>query len=95
MAGSSSSYARSNLALNDGSCHHIAGLRRSGLLYLYVDGVLQTTSGSSSANVTNTASFIIGGDSSTYRYFDGVIDDVKVFNRALSAGEIGELYGDL
>jgi len=41
----------------------------------------------------NTASFMIGKQDSLLGYtFDGVIDEVRVYNRALSQEEIGRLY---
>lgn len=88
-------YGRSNLALNDGSFHHIVGLRDSGVVYLYVDGVLQSTSNGSAVNITNGVDFIIGADTlGSQRYFGGVIDQVKVFNKALSASEVRYLYNE-
>ena len=34
----------------------------------------------------------MGGGSDDWFYFDGAIDDVRIYNRALSAGEVKQLY---
>ncbi len=77
--------------------HHVAAVLPEGAsdvseVELYVDGVLETGTTSSgqtidtavSANVTIGA-FMGGG------FFDGLIDDVRIYSRGLSAGEIWEL----
>ena len=91
--GNDSYDGRSNIALNDGSFHHIVGIRQDGVVYLYVDGTLQDTSNDSAAvDVGNSSDLIIGADSLSSRYFDGAIDDLKVFDKALSTGKIADLY---
>jgi hypothetical protein len=60
---------------------------------LYVNGVLESLSTSSSQSI-NTASgedFEIGSDHSN-RHLDGLLDDVRVYNKALSAEEIQTIY---
>ena len=61
----------------------------------YVNGVNQTTTGTSNGDgnaVSDAAlSIIIGGISGSFT-FDGFIDDVRVYNRVLSAGEVTQLY---
>jgi hypothetical protein len=62
---------------------------------LYLDGSLQGTGGVSGNNLnTNTGqNFWIGGESFSTRWFAGQMDDVAVWNRALTAGEIAQLAG--
>jgi hypothetical protein len=68
----------------------------SGLTQLYVDGVLDPIllpgTLSTSMNAISAKNFFIGAQSPGFRHFDGIIDEVSVFNRALSAGEISSLY---
>lgn len=63
---------------------------------VYVDGV-QTGINSAlptEATATSTESLTIGrASSSTSRYFNGVLDDVRLYSKALSASEISDLYG--
>jgi hypothetical protein len=55
----------------------------------YVNGVLVgTTAGTGSINVANGALRIGGNNSSVGEFFSGMIDEVRVYNRALSAAEI-------
>jgi hypothetical protein len=68
----------------------------SGLYQLYVDGMLDPISipgtAITSMNATSGKNFFIGAQSPGNRHFDGIIDEVSVFNRALSLGEIAALY---
>ena len=58
--------------------------------YLYVNGVLQRSSATSSAIVAISPMYI-GGQGSN-RYLQGDIDDLRVYNRILSAAEVMALY---
>ena len=75
-----------------GTWYHIVGLRDSGTAKLYVNGVY--ISNSTSGNVANTIThathgMMIGGDPhDTSRYYDGSIDDVRFYNRALTDGGV-------
>ncbi|MDT8301020.1 MAG: LamG-like jellyroll fold domain-containing protein [Sedimentisphaerales bacterium] len=57
----------------------------------YVNGVYDFTKNKAGTIVTNTSSFTFGR--SDDQYFEGSIDDVHLFNRALSQEEIVELVG--
>jgi hypothetical protein len=78
-----------------GQWHHIAGVGDAVNMYIYVDGVLV---GSRSDPAlpdygSNTNPFNIGGNVfGTGNYFNGLIDEVVVYDRALSASEIAQLY---
>jgi hypothetical protein len=62
---------------------------------VYVDGVLNHTATESSTAVPNTASPLVIGqlNGNADGYFQGLIDDVRVYGRALSAAEITQLAG--
>jgi hypothetical protein len=79
--------------------HHFAGVfdDTNNSLKLYVDGALASTT-----STTNTISYsglgantVIGrhGNASTNYDFTGAIDDVRVYNYALSAAEVINIYG--
>lgn len=57
--------------------------------YLYVDGVLKVSQAKTNVN-TNTANITIGATNCAY--FAGSIDDVRIYNRALSVSEVQVLY---
>jgi hypothetical protein len=68
---------------------HIASTYDGANFRFYVNGVLVgTTAGSGSINVANGALRIGGNNSSLNEFFRGLIDEVRVYNRALSAAEI-------
>jgi hypothetical protein len=79
---------------NDGNWHHMTATWGSGAK-LYIDGVLVASSASNAAN--NSGTYISIGrnnneNNSPTWYFAGSIDEVRVYNRALSQSEIIALY---
>ena len=67
-------------------------VRESGIGYLYVDEILKDTD-TVNYNITNTMDLRIGVRSDTFlAYFNGSIDEVKTYSRALSADEVKALY---
>ena len=61
---------------------------------LYIDGILQGETTTSFSTISSNGSFYIGADLVTPGglFFNGLIDDVSIYNRALSATEIQQLY---
>jgi hypothetical protein len=81
----------STSAVNDGAWHHVVYTHSSANVQnLYVDGRLEDTS-TESLDTTAAQEFTIG-----YRpygtSFPGALDDVRIYNRALSASEVSDLY---
>jgi hypothetical protein len=90
-----------NLLVNDGLWHHVAGVcdEAGGHLYVYLDGVQAGSANipTNSGVLNSTAPLTIGarqsGNSTNYDFqFIGKIDDVAVYNRALSASEVQAHY---
>ncbi len=86
--------------VNDGNWHHIActlhndGSPNATDVLLYVDGTLETTltaTQSQAINTTSNGPVQIGNDSQG-RYFAGVIDEVRIYSRALAASDVAALY---
>jgi hypothetical protein len=74
-----------------GSWHHLVGVSTAGNAFrVYVDGSLAATGGVPPA-ATGAGACTIGGDSVS-EYFSGRIQSVRVYNRALSAAEIAQMY---
>jgi hypothetical protein len=84
--------------LRDGAWHHALGTvnRTSRTMSIYVDGALQgTTVYASDFNISSTQELFIGADygCGTFgNFFNGSIDDVRVWNRTLSAAETRQVY---
>jgi len=73
---------------------HIAGVYSGTKLQLYVDGVLKSTNGCQKIQAS-TSDFVIGQTAikGLDRAFVGGIDEVRVWNKALSSTEINDLKG--
>ena len=80
--------------ISTGAWHHIVMVADSNdqnFGYYYVDGVKWVlASASANVNVNNALTLYIG-DTNGYP-FNGIIDDVRIYGRALSAAEIQALY---
>ena len=74
---------------NTNTWYHYTVVRNSSIGTAYLDGISKATDTSFSANLTNTHNYIIGGaEDGTQRLFNGTIDNVRVWNKALSQEEI-------
>ncbi len=85
----------SPLTYRDGAWHLVAGVYDGMTMTLYVDGLPVVARGAPSPP-SNTASIRIGAiNPGQYGgFFKGEIDDVRIYNRALSEAEIQELAVD-
>ncbi len=83
-----------NTPVNDSRWHHVAGVYDGSKLYLYVDGMLDVSKVATGTINTNDYPVYIGDNAEflTRPYWNGRIDDVRIYERALSAGEIRGLY---
>jgi hypothetical protein len=83
--------------INDDVWHHVAGtVERDATAKLYRDGAVEAETNIVSyvdMNEDNTKSFNIGAQSGADR-IQGLIDEVAVFNYALSEGDIREIMND-
>src|SRR5438552_1500221 len=67
---------------------HLAGTYDGASLKLYVNGQLVRSQAVSGPIATSTGPLLIGGNSIWDQYFEGRIDEVRIYNRALSESEI-------
>jgi len=80
-------------SVNDGEWHFIAVTRDEAVVKIYIDGMLDVTSNCDTGSVANKSNLYIGRyPGGAIRYFNGIIDDVRIWNRALSAQEVQDLY---
>jgi prepilin-type N-terminal cleavage/methylation domain-containing protein len=80
----------SNKSVSDEVWHHIALTKDSSKnTAIYIDGILDN-SGVAVYNFTNTVALHIGKPLQGV-YFNGVIDDVRIYNRVLEPNEIAQL----
>jgi hypothetical protein len=67
---------------------HLAATYDNATLRLYVNGTLVRSSAVSGALLTSTGALRIGGNSVWGEFFQGIIDEVRVYNHALTQAEI-------
>ncbi len=89
----------SNNSLNDlvgGTWEHVvATFDRDGYIRLYVNGTQSYSkdiSAASACDLSNPYPFTVGSRDSGGTFFQGSIDEVRIYNRALSASDVQELY---
>ena len=91
----------SSVSVNDGLWHHAVGIRRGNELKLYLDGseVLDgPTDITGYGDIDDSEGLTIGATNDSLsgiasgQYFNGELDDIRVYNRALSEQEIAALY---
>jgi hypothetical protein len=86
----------SSTNLTAGVWYHVAGVVDGENRSLYINGQLDTSAGNPVAISTNiVAPIIIGRAGGGGYYFPGIIDDVRIYDKPLSAGEISILANDL
>jgi hypothetical protein len=87
--------AMAGIAMADGHWHHIVGVYDGSRFSLYVDGALSAYREASGRLATNGYPVCIGENYEQQgSYWNGWIDDVRIYNRALSAEEVARLCED-
>jgi hypothetical protein len=79
---------------NNGNWHHVVFTRTktTGALQLYVDGVLAGSATGNTASLTSPANINFGRIQSGSNYFLGSLDEVAVYNTALSGSTVTSHY---
>lgn len=74
--------------------HHVAFVATNNYLKIYIDGnLVNETECESNFSYSNSNDLWIGRLNSYYAYyFNGLIDEFRVYNRALNSTEVSELY---
>ena len=76
--------------------YHVVGVYNGTDLRLYLNGALDSTPVAETDNIGSTAeSVVLGADTAPnpdVEHLNGKLDDVRVYNRALSASEVSSLY---
>jgi prepilin-type N-terminal cleavage/methylation domain-containing protein len=78
-----------------GIWHHVAGVydKTTSKITLYVDGVIDSTrSANWGSTIANTKAYIGRNSTAANEYFNGQIDDVRVYEQSLSLAQIREVY---
>jgi len=79
--------------ISTGVWYYVAGTYDGSVGRLYVNGSLEGTTSSTSGNTRNESNAVeIGREGSGGEYWDGKVDEIGIWSRALSGSEILELY---
>jgi hypothetical protein len=82
-----------NKYLGDNNWHHmVVNLGQEGC-QIYVDAVLENSISSQGPLVQNDSNLYFGKHRTVGRYFNGWLDDVRLYNGALSESEVRDLFG--
>ena len=80
----------STLQYTDTEWHHVVGIFEGGYMKIYVDGAFNAQSGSSMSILESGQYAFIGRQYSdlSYRFLHGMVDDVRIYNRALTGAQV-------
>lgn len=81
--------ANSSATVTDGAWHQVTGVNVGNTQVIYVDGVAGNPG---SQTLNNASGYITIGQSPWNGFFTGSIDDVRIYNRALTPSEVTDLY---
>lgn len=96
-SGGGTASVTASISVDTAAWHHVVAVRNAGAdtVDIYVNGV---AAGSAADNTTGSAwndsgNWRIGDNENGFTsYFGGLLDEVAIFNRALTAGEVAQLY---
>jgi len=75
----------------DTDWHHVAATYDGAQMNLYLDGTLMKT-GDNSGTLQSTGADVVIGNQSSTNHFGGILDEVLVYDKALSVEEIQQIY---
>jgi hypothetical protein len=75
-----------------GPWYHVVGVKYGSNILIYVNGVYESTVAEPPIYDTDVADLLIGANKTEGAYLNGNIDEVMLYNRALSAQEIAAIY---
>lgn len=80
--------------INDNNWHHLVGTRTGDGCKLYVDGNLDTEASGIVGDINAIVNLTMGAlnVSGSINYFNGTIDNTRIWNRVLTSDEILDLY---
>lgn len=76
----------------DNEWHHFAGVYDGANVSLYIDGVLKDAPTQTGSMTDTTDNLIIGADTDLANEMSGVLDDIRLYNRAFDSTEVKSLY---
>lgn len=92
-----SAYAQSTISVTDGQWHKVGYTYESGIITLYIDGVAAGTGSDGAISLSGiSAPLLVGVNrSGNSGYFNGEIDEVRVWNTPRTAGDMASTWAPL
>ena len=87
-------YVNSSISLTTGNWHFLVGRYDGSMIKIFIDGVEKGSISYSLGIPSNLLNLLIANRPGGNSYFNGTIDEVRIYNRALSPEEIKALYYD-
>ena len=89
VGGTAGNYTYGVTPVDDGEWHHIGWVYDGTMNYLYLDGEIDATEENSGEITVSSFPLYIGENSgATGRFWNGLIDDVQIYNRPLTQEEV-------
>lgn len=83
--------------LNNNTWTHYAGKRNGNIFKLFINGIMDTTITTTTIDsISNNFDLYIGGHCTDMlaQKFNGLLDDIRIYNRVLDSAEINSLYNE-
>lgn len=94
--GDQDTLVRTEQVVNDGQWHHVAATWLLGkTASIYIDGAQAATGPFAGGGYVFSYAHKLGTTSRTGRFYQGLMDDVRLFNRPLKESEIGAIAGEV
>lgn len=77
-----------------GEYYHAVGIKDDSNNYLYINGQLVDTTASGAIDNTTDYNFVLGNNATGQYYYNGQISNAKVFDVALTAAQVADLYNN-
>jgi len=75
--------------------YHVVGTYDGSIMKLYINGEMESSASKTGNIFISNTEWLIGAlNSGTDAYFNGIIDDVRIYNRALSETEVRQIFED-
>jgi len=86
-------YGYKSVPYNTSVWHHVVGVFDGIYANVYIDGQIGSKSGATTGIYSGTKPVLIGSGSTAKTYsFNGIIDEVRIYGRALTAAEVQDNY---
>lgn len=90
--GGSSIYCNSSTVITDSTWRFFCAIRENDDIKIFINTIEEDSTSGATGDVSNVGNLYIGTRESVSTYFDGTLDEINFYNKALSQTEIDYLY---